>query len=124
MSNRAISGKSGTSSYITKKYASLFLIPLFLWFVCVIYRLITADVAGAHAVLISPINIGLSIFFVLTAFVSFSYDFDEMIQDYISCAKKRFAIMTCYYFVVGIAVVLFLLSIIYLHILVRITTLM
>ena len=124
MENRLITGRSGTRAAIIKKHSAIFLLPLSVWFIYMAHCLIKSDVSDVHSILISPINISLAIFFVLSAIVNFSHDFAEMMQDYISCYKTRLGVMLVFYFIVGFALILFLLSIIYLHILVRITTLM
>lgn len=124
MKNNIYKSGSGTSHAIMKKGASIWMILLSVWFIKTALTLSISDIKEAHKMLISPINITLVIMFIIAILASTILDFKEMLQDYISCANKRFMIMISLFIILLFLLILGFVSLTYLHNMVRISSLL
>lgn len=88
------SAKSGVHHFLTERLTGLALIPLGLWFVInVLSRLLDGKVTSLVLWLESPLTATLLALFVVFSFVHSAYGIQVIIEDYVSCHKKRIALL-------------------------------
>lgn len=88
------SAKSGVHHFLTERLTGLALIPLGLWFVInVLSRLLDGKVTSLVLWLESPLTATFLALFVVFSFVHSAYGIQVIIEDYVSCHKKRIALL-------------------------------
>jgi succinate dehydrogenase / fumarate reductase membrane anchor subunit len=85
------SAKSGTAHWWAERVTSVALVPLTLWFILVMYRLIGVPRADIAAWASSPVNTTLMIALVLITFHHMALGLQVVIEDYVHTERTRLA---------------------------------
>lgn len=83
------SAKSGTAHWWAERVTSIALVPLTLWFILVMFRLVAAPRAAVAAWAASPVNATLMIALVLITFHHTQLGLQVVMEDYIHNEKAR-----------------------------------
>lgn len=85
------SAKSGTAHWWAERVTSIALVPLTLWFILAMFRLVAVPRAGVIAWAANPINATLLLALVLITFHHMALGLQVVIEDYIHAEKTRLA---------------------------------
>lgn len=78
------SGRNGTQHFIAQRSSAVILIPLVLYFLCAVVKLVGAqDFAQVTAWFANPFNSGMAIAFFLTGFYHAALGAQVVIEDYV-----------------------------------------
>lgn len=103
---------SGTGHFWRLRLGSIALIPLSVWFVCIVLSLVGADRAAAAAFLARPVNAIPTALFVVAALHHMVLGLQVVIEDYVHSEGPKIALLIFNHFVAWImgAVCLFALA--------------
>jgi len=85
------SAKSGTAHWWAERVTSVALVPLTLWFILVMYRLIGVPRSAIAAWASSPVNATLMIALILITFHHMALGLQVVIEDYVHTERTRLA---------------------------------
>ena len=92
------SSKTGTGEFWLIHVTSLALVPLTLWFVCLVLRLVGEDYNGVRAALAHPVPAILLLAIVLTGLLHMEIGMRSVIADYVQGRARGWALAlnTCF----------------------------
>lgn len=85
------SAKSGTAHWFAERVTSIALVPLTLWFILVMFRLLAEPRAAVQAWASNPVNATLMLALVAITFHHMSLGLQVVIEDYVHSEKTRLA---------------------------------
>lgn len=104
--------KEGTGHFIAQRLTAIALAPLSIWFLVVVFGLVGGGYAEARSFLAQPFNAILMAAFVLALFQHAKLGMDVVIEDYIHQPAAELGLKIAIKFVVALAVIASLLSIV------------
>lgn len=104
--------KEGTGHFIAQRLTAIALAPLSIWFVVVVFGLVGGGYSEARSFLAQPFNAILMSAFVLALFQHAKLGMDVVIEDYIHQPAAELGFKVAIKFVVALAVIASLLSIV------------
>ena len=87
------SAKHGSGHWLAQRFSALALIPLLVWFVAYILKIVTTDHITLVTRLSSPVNAVLLLLFIGTVLYHGTLGFQVVIEDYVSCEAAKVAII-------------------------------
>ena len=85
------SAKSGTAHWWAERVTSIALVPLTLWFILVMFRLVAVPRASVIAWAANPVNATLLLALVVITFHHMALGLQVVIEDYVHAEKTRLA---------------------------------
>ncbi|MEI6986454.1 MAG: succinate dehydrogenase, hydrophobic membrane anchor protein [Rhodospirillaceae bacterium] len=102
---------TGTEHWWTQRLTSLALLPLSLWFIYSIVRLVGADYAMVKAWLSSPLSATLAIALVILTFHHAASGMEVIFEDYIYCKCAKLTAIIAIKFVSALGAIICILSV-------------
>jgi succinate dehydrogenase / fumarate reductase membrane anchor subunit len=104
--------KEGTGHFIAQRLTAIALAPLSIWFLVAVFGLVGGGYPEARSFLAQPLNAILMAAFVLALFQHAKLGMDVVIEDYIHQPAAELGLKIAIKFVVALAVIASLLSIV------------
>lgn len=87
------SAKHGSGHWLAQRFSALALIPLLVWFVAFIIKIVTTDQLTLVTSLSSPVSVVLLLLFIGTVLYHGTLGFQVVVEDYVSCEPAKVALI-------------------------------